>query len=346
MQAFESIWQNSAPVIATVLVFSLLLWLANWLLFRKSDQQDHEHMFPRQLLMLLLILVSVIALVISLPIAQDTQIQILSLIGLIISGLLAFSSTTIVSNLVAGAMMRFTHPFVTGDFIRVLAYSGRVTERGLFDCEIQTENRELVAIPNNFLINNPVTVVRSSGAIVSASLSLGYDLHHSDIEALLKQAASEIGLEEPFVHVTELGDFSVTYKVSGLLIEVKNLITSRSKLYRQILDVLHQNDIEIMSPGFINQRKLADDYRVMAKPQQTTNKQAQAVAEDIIFDKAESAHQHEEQKNQLNENLESLKQQLSEASVDKKDQIKQQINQLEQKVVEQVERAEEIKKQK
>lgn len=72
--------------------------------------------------------------------------------------MLAFSSTTMFSNIIAGNMMRFTRPFITGDFIRVNDYAGRVTERGLFDCEIQTENRELIVIPNNFLINNPVTV--------------------------------------------------------------------------------------------------------------------------------------------------------------------------------------------
>jgi small conductance mechanosensitive channel len=345
MQSLGSLWQNAAPVVATIFFFSVLLWLANRLLFKKKEQQNHEHMFPRQMLMLLLMLMSVIALVISLPISEATQTQILSLIGLIISGLLAFSSTTIFSNLVAGAMMRFTRPFVTGDFIRVDNYAGRVTERGLFDCEVQTENRELIAIPNNFLINHPVTVVRSSGAIVSASLSLGYDVHHSDIEALLKQAASEIGLEEPFVHVTELGNFAVTYKISGLLLEVKNLITARSRLYTQVLDTLHSAGIEIMSPAFMNQRPLADEYRAIAQPRQPTSEHLQSVAEDIVFDKAEKAQQDEETQKQLAETLATVKQQLADAEGVQKEKLKAKIVELEAQIATQAELAKQVKKE-
>lgn len=45
---------------------------------------------------------------------------------------------------------------------------------------------------------------------------------------LLLQAAGETRLKEPFVQVLELGDFSVTYRVAGLLSEVKQVISTRS----------------------------------------------------------------------------------------------------------------------
>ena len=38
---------------------------------------------------------------------------------------------------------------------------GRVTERGLFHTEIQTEDRDLVTLPNLYLVTNPVKVVRT-----------------------------------------------------------------------------------------------------------------------------------------------------------------------------------------
>ena len=63
-----------------------------------------------------------------------------------------------------------TH-FRSGDFIRVKEYFGRVTERGLLDTEIQTETRELISIPNAFLISNPVQVIRSSGTISKSARS-------------------------------------------------------------------------------------------------------------------------------------------------------------------------------
>jgi small-conductance mechanosensitive channel len=238
------------PVVITLIIFGLLTWLVQAVFFNKLKHTGDENIFARQLGMLTLMLVGLITVVIMLPVSESLELQILSLIGLVLSGLLAFSSTTLFSNLMAGALMRFTQPFRTGDFISFDTFFGRVTELGLFDCEIQTETRELVSIPNNLLINKPLSVIRRSGTIISVELSLGYDLHHSKIDALLLQAANQTGLEDPFVHVTQLGDFSVTYRVSGLLVETKNLLTARSNFHRHVLDCLHNNDIEIMSPTF------------------------------------------------------------------------------------------------
>ena len=318
------------PTVITLGFFTALHWFAHWFLFKRDVQKSHEHMFSRQLGMVVLILVAVVAVVISLPISESSESQVLSLIGLLLSGLLAFSSTTIISNLVAGAVMRFTEPFKTGDYIRVKDVVGKVTERGLFDCEVQTENRELIAIPNSILINNPITTVRSSGTFISVTLSLGYDVHHGRISTLLKQAATEIDLQDPFVHVLELGNFAVTYKVSGLLIDVKNLLTMRSKLHCQILDTLHENDIEIMSPSFMNQRKVSDELPVLVKASHKIKEQEQTVAEDIVFDKAEEAQQAEEVKHELNERLAKLKEQISEAQGEQKDKLAAKLSHLEE----------------
>lgn len=328
----QQLIENWLPVIATLVIFALLISLANWLLFTRFKNPGNENVFTRQLLMLLLTLMAIVAVVVTLPISEGTETQILSLIGLVLSGLLAFSSTTIFSNLMAGAMMRFTQPFRTGDFIRVQQHFGRVTERGLFDCEIQTENRELITIPNSLLIHNAITVIRSSGTIVSVSLSLGYDIHHSKIEKLLKQAAEQVGLEDPFVHITELGNFSVTYKISGLLLDVKNVLTTRSNLYCHVLDCLHNNDIEIMSPTFVSQHAGPDVERKIAPSPKRQKTSTQTVAEDIVFDKAEQAEQQEKQKSELVIQLDELKQRLSAADKADKTAIEQQILNLEEQL--------------
>ncbi|WP_416305160.1 mechanosensitive ion channel domain-containing protein [Neptunicella sp. SCSIO 80796] len=328
----EHLIESWLPVIATLVIFSLLIWLANWLLFTRFKSPGNENTFARQLMMLLLTLVTVVAVVITLPISESTETQVLSLIGLVLSGLLAFSSTTIFSNLMAGAMMRFTQPFRTGDFIRVKEHFGRVTERGVFDCEVQTENRELIAIPNSLLITNSITVIRSSGTIVSVSLSLGYDIHHSKIETLLIQAAEQVGLEDPFVHITELGNFSVTYKISGLLLDVKNLLTTRSKLYSHVLDCLHDSDIEIMSPTFVSQHAGPDVERKIAPSPKIRKSEDKIVAEDIVFDKAERAEQQEKAKTELVGQLAELKQQHADAEKEQKTALEGQIKQLEEEI--------------
>jgi small conductance mechanosensitive channel len=162
---------------------------AHWLLFGRQRELGSEKKFTRQLILLALTIFGILAIAVSLPIGESTRNQVIAFIGLVVSGVLAFSSTTIFANLMAGIMMRITRPFRAGDFIRVDRFFGRVAERGFLDTEIQTESRDLIAIPNTFLINHPVSVIRSSGTFVSITISLGYDLHHSRIESLLLEAA-------------------------------------------------------------------------------------------------------------------------------------------------------------
>tara|TARA_R110000772_G_scaffold107486_13_gene209918 strand:- start:341 stop:1372 length:1032 start_codon:yes stop_codon:yes gene_type:complete len=322
------------PVTVTLATFAILTWIAQRLLFNTLKHTGDENIFARQLAMLTLMLVGLVTVVIMLPVSESLELQILSLIGLVLSGLLAFSSTTLFSNLMAGALMRFTQPFRTGDFISFDTYFGRVTELGLFDCEIQTQTRELVSIPNSALVKKPVSVIRRSGTIISVELSLGYDLHHSRIDDLLLQAAIQTELEEPFVHITHLGDFSVSYKVSGLLVEVKNLLTARSNLHRHVLDCLHDNDIEIMSPTFISQHAGPDVERKIAHSPAFNQVQSVTTAEDVVFDKAEQAQQQASDKVAILEQIKSLEAQMPDTEKDQRKAMERRIDTLQQELAE------------
>ncbi|MFT6085483.1 MAG: small conductance mechanosensitive channel [Glaciecola sp.] len=291
------------PFILTIIVVVLFLIASHKVLLgNKSLHQEAK--LPRKLILLLLYIIGVIGIAIALPVGDSTRNQVISLIGILLSGVIAFSSTTIVANVMAGIVLRFTKPFRTGDFIRVDGFFGRVTEKGLFDTEIQTEQRDLIAFTNSFLISHPLQVVRSSGTIVSANLSLGYDLHHSRVEPLLIKAAELSELEGPFVQILELGDHAITYRISGLLTEVKSMISSRSKLYMNIMDCLHDDNIEIVSPGFMNQRKLPDDMVILPVKSRPKHKVAEdGKPEDLIFDKADEAEAKERTEIQLLEQL-------------------------------------------
>ena len=207
----------------------------------------------------------------------------------------------------AGLMLRSLDNFRAGDFIRVGDHFGRVSERGLLHTEIQTEDRDLVTLPNLFLITQPVRVVHASGTLVSCELSLGYDVPRGLVREHLEAAALEADLTDPFVLVVRLGDFSVVYRVCGFLAEVRTLVSARSRLAGAALDALHGAGIEIVSPNFMNQRVLTPGTQVLppvvdapssspaagdyahATSGDGDNAEALAEAERIMFDKAESA---------------------------------------------------------
>ncbi len=295
------------PLIVTTSIVALTLTVAHRLVIKKYADIGNERMFTRQLLMLALTLVGVIAIVLSLPVQESSRNQIIGLIGLLISGVFAFSSANIFANLAAGILLRVTKPFAIGDFVTVGDHFGRISARGLFDTELQSESGELVAIPNTYLISSPVKTVPSVSTLVSASLSLGYDVHHHVVEPLLISAAKQSGLEGSFVHILELGNFAVTYRVSGVLTEADKLVSARSNLYKSILDTLHNNNIEIVSPSFMNQRPLAPKEAVIPEsaPQQVVT-DIETEAEKILFAKAQQAGQIEKEKQQLKDEIAEL----------------------------------------
>lgn len=322
-----------APTFITATGLIAFLWLCHRLVIVRNASLGNEKLLARQLLMLCLTAASIIITVLSLPVGESTRNQLLVLIGIIISGVFAFSSTTIFTNLMAGMMLRVTKPFLTGDFVRVDGHFGRVTERGLLDTEIQTEDRHLVALPNSLLINSAVSVVRSSGTVVSVTLSLGYDVHYSEIERLLLQAVEKAKLEESFVQVLELGNDAITYKASGILVDVKTYLTAHSNLRKQILDTLHGNNIEIVSPSFMNQRRLSQDQLIIPKASSQTPATATidkdiTSAEDVVFDKADLATELAEKKSLLKAKIQSFELELASAPHAEKKKIKELIKTL------------------
>ncbi len=250
----------------------------------------------KQVAALLTVFVSVVSAIVALPISDAKRGQVLALLGIVLSAAIALSATTILGNLIAGAMLRTVRGFRTGDFIRVDGHFGRVSARGLFHTEVQTEDRDLTTLPNMFLVTHPVTTIRTSGTVLSTSVSLGYDVPRQDVERVLLVAAEHAGLEQGFVQITELGDFAVSYRCAGLLTDVKRLITVRSLLNGAVLDGCHGAGIEIVSPTFMNQRQVGDVRfipRYRPGPKAAGDVDDANLPEAMLFDKAEQAESRE-----------------------------------------------------
>ncbi|MHC4127753.1 MAG: mechanosensitive ion channel family protein [Planctomycetota bacterium] len=321
------------PLLAALAVTALVLWVANWILQRRRHQRGSDSRIPGQVILLLLTGVCVVLIVLALPVGDTSRGQLLALLGVGLTAVIALSSTTFVANAMAGLMLRAVKSFRPGDFIRVGEQFGRVTERGLFHTEIQTEDRDLTTLPNLYLVSNPVGVVRASGTIVSAKLSLGYDVGRATLEPLLQEAARKAELQDPFVQVTQLGDFSVTYRVAGFLPEVKHLLTARSTLRKRIMDTLHAAGIEIVSPTFMNQRQLKPETVVIpvgaeAAPPPAGTPEPEA-PEALIFDKAEQAEEIEHlraEQDQIAAEMKELESQLGDADEALRAQLQREID--------------------
>ena len=293
VEILRTIYGGLSPYIPTVIavVLTIVIVLVARALIDRRAAGVAGSSFRRQLVTMLLSFFGLLIVILVSPLSENSQGQLLSLIGILLTAAIALSSTTFLGNIMAGLMLRAVRNFRAGDFIRVGEHFGRVSERGLFHVEIQTEDRDLTTMPNLYLVTNPVKVIRSSGTVISAEVSLGYDAPRQRVEPLLIQAAEAAGLQEPFVWVMQLGDFSVTYHVAGLLPEVRQVLSVRSQLHKTMLDCLHEGGIEIVSPTFMNTRAYSPEARIIPEtPRRAAEPEEPVTApESVVFDKADEA---------------------------------------------------------
>ena len=330
------------PALITLLLVLTIIGSANWLLKRRWKEKP-DTQFKFQLIMLALTFSGFLAVMVGLPVGDTTRGQLLSLIGILLSAAIALSSTTFIGNIMAGIMLRAVKSARPGDFITVAELTGRITEMSLLHTEVQTEFRDLVTVPNLYMVTQPMQVVRASGTIITAEVSLGYEISNAKIAAILAQATERAGLSDGFVHIRELGDFSVTYRVAGLLEDVTSLISARSSLRRCMLDCLHEARIEIVSPNFMNTRAVPDGRDFIPSPAPKAAVEEIARAEAVIFDKADDAAQIE----QLRKSIELLDAKLNELDEEEGENKESSIMQLEatkSRLLEELETCEEHQK--
>jgi len=335
MQIFQDILKSAVdfiPSVAAFITFVIIYYALHVYLNRRLNERPSGR-FRYQIISIIVVFFAVLIIILLLPLSDSLRGQILSFVGILLSAALALSATTILGNILAGLMLRAIRNFRPGDFIRVGENFGRVSERGLFHVTIQTEDRDLMTLPNLYLINNPVKVIMASGTFVSAEVSLGYDAPKSKVMDLLVRACEDAGLEDPFVHIINLNDFSVSYRVAGKLTEIKQILSARSLLREKMLDRLHENGIEICSPTFMNTRQFSPEHQVIPEREPATPDERKEELSDMpekllfdIADEAESLEKLQEYHAELGKEIENFENDIKKTESDAaKEELKKRI---------------------
>ena len=298
-------FEHYIPALSTLFVGSLALLVLSRL--ARGGKPSDGRTLAFQLIFWAAGLAMLVALIVSLPLDTAVRGQILSLLGVVLTAVIALSSTTFVSNAMAGIMLQATRPFKPGDFILVNGVFGRVTRRSLVSTRIQTETRDFTNLPNLLLVTQPVTVQHRDGTIIQADVSLGYDVHHNTVERELLASAELAGLKDPYVLVVELLDHAVVYRTAGFLEDVVNPLTARSQLRRKMLDGLHGAGLEIASPSIVAQRQQPGDTQTLpAGSALPTASSGEEAPEAKIFDRANAAASEEALREEIAELQETI----------------------------------------
>lgn len=314
MEMIINILKSFVQPSLVVVILIVLLFVNSWL-FKKIKTTASAGNIAKNSISLVLVIVGLLIIILSLPIDGSLKGQILGLFGIIISAGIALSSTTILGNLIAGFMNNSMNRFRNGDLIKIDDFHGRVITKSIFHTEIQLEDSNFITIPNLYIANNPVKLIRKSNTVISTTVSLGYDISRVKIEEALKKAALETGLKDPYVYITSLGDFSVVFKIHGFLDDSSKYFSTSSLLNSKVMDFLHDANIEIVSPTFMNQRKADDIEFIPESTHPKTNAKSEKSPEELIFDEAIKSEKIETKKdyiNKIEQKQKSLKDQLKE----------------------------------
>lgn len=282
-----------------VILALVLLLILNSTIFKKLKSSASDGNILKGAISILIVFVGILAFVLVLPIDKSLKGQILGFLGIVVSAGIALSSTTVLGNLIAGIMNNSMNRFRNGDLIKIGDFYGRVIKKSIFHTEIQMEDSNIITVPNLYVASNPVKMVRKTNTVISTTISLGYDVPRIKIEEALKEAALATGLTDPYVYIISLGDFSVVYRIHGFLSDSSKYFSTNSLLKAMVMDKLHARKIEIVSPSFMNQRRVDDQQFIPHHVVENEETASTSTPEKLVFDEAIQSGKMETKKDYL-----------------------------------------------
>lgn len=252
------------PYIPNIIVITfLLILLAVLNMFmeqifrniRNSIRSRFDITISTWVVKLMVNLLIIFLILVNIPGINDT---ILTTLGYISAAIIAFSSSTIIGNAMSGIMIKLIKSYKPGDVVKTAEHFGKVAHVKMLHTLLETADKRLVYVPNSTVITGGITNYSRDHPIVNVSVSIGYNIERIEVEKLLITAAKNAGLEKVFVTVKELGNYSITYEVNGLLQKVETLPFVESNVRKNILDQFHLAQKEILSPQYIEHRVAPD----------------------------------------------------------------------------------------
>lgn len=188
--------------------------------------------------------------------------------------IIGFSSRNTISNAIAGILLLSARPFKLGDRIRTTedeSLIGDVVEITLIYTKIKTVRNELVAIPNQTLLQRQI--VNYSGMKVlsiTVNVSMTYNNNRKIIEKLLIESAKDTegiitsssfsneltagshsadnAVTDPFVFLVKFGDYGAVYDLRAYTNKPREFLKIASEVRKKIYDSFQKHGIDLTVP--------------------------------------------------------------------------------------------------
>lgn len=268
-RAARRLGKSTAEIIPDVLILIIIYFLTRFTLgrvrkfFAAVEQKrvvftQFEPDWAMPTYKLLRVLVLAFAVVVAYPYIPGSQTAAFKGISIFIGLMLSLGSSTSISNLIAGYLMTYRRVFKVGDRVKVGDVVGDVVAVRLQVTHLRTNKNEEVTIPNSQILNSDVTnyssLAGTKGLILHTTVGIGYEVPWRQVEAMMLTAAGRtagvLSDPSPFILLTKLGDFSVSYELNVYVRDTEMIGKRYAELHRHIIDVFNEYQVQIMTPAY------------------------------------------------------------------------------------------------
>jgi MscS family membrane protein len=171
----------------------------------------------------------------------------------IVGAAIALATRESLENLIASFIIFFDKPFITGDTVKVLNFTGTVEKIGLRSTRIRTEAKTYITVPNKQMVDSILdNITLRTQRKVEIRLELGLDAPLDQLEKLAPAIVTILGqhpsVENSHVYFTETGKNAHIYAVDYYTVmtqDIEQFNTEKGKINLEILALLKSMQLEL-----------------------------------------------------------------------------------------------------
>lgn len=192
-------------------------------------------------------------LLLGLIVASSLGIDVTGVVALasVLTLALSLSLQNMLTNVIGGFTLLYTHPFHSGDFVQIADQSGTVQEIGMTYTKLTTGDNKLIAIPNSSVVS--AQIINFSAADtrrVEVTVSASYDAPIQKVlDALVLAGTVDNALLEPAPKavVTGYGDSAINYSLR-LWVKNPDYWDVYFEVTRRVKDIFDEQGISMTYP--------------------------------------------------------------------------------------------------
>lgn len=204
------------------------------------------------------------------PYIPGSESDVFKGLSVLLGFMVTLGSANVVNQLMSGMVVVYSRALRRGDMVSIGETVGTVASLDALSVKVINLRNEEVTLPNAVVVGSAIHNYTRHGsvrdpqahegwqaAMISTSVTIGYDTPWRQVHAMLLAAAAEAThlapSPTPYVLQRGLSDFYVEYELFAALDQPRNRFFALSALHAAIQDQFNAHGVQIMSPHFMAQ---------------------------------------------------------------------------------------------